>query len=150
MKRLVRHARILVTDGARAIVLRNEGDALAPDLKAVRAYTQDNPPSREQGSDKPGRTNSATGQISSMEIPDWHRLAEDKFVTAVAADMDRDLKAGDFETLIVAAPPVALGEYRKVVTAGVAKATLMEIDKDFTKHNSADIAKLVVKALEAD
>ena len=33
MKRLVRHARVLVTDGAKAIVLRNEGDALAPELR---------------------------------------------------------------------------------------------------------------------
>ena len=148
MKRLVRHARVLVTDGARAIVLRNEGDAAHPDLRQVRAYAQDNPATRDQGSERPGRTNSATGQISAMEPTDWHRIAEDKFVASVAADMDRDLRAGDYETLIVAAPPVALGEYRKVVAPGVAKVTLMEIDKDFTKHANADIAKLVVKALE--
>lgn len=148
MKRLVRHARILVTDGARAIVLRNEGDALQPELKAVRAYAQDNPPSRNLGSDKPGRTNDSFGNRSAMEIPDWHRIAEDRFVASIAADMDRDLRAGDYETLIVAAPPVALGEYRKVVSPAVSKVTVMELDKDLTRHNSAEIAKHVVRALE--
>ena len=40
MKKLARHTRVLVTDGARAIVLRNEGDAAHPDLKTVRAYVR--------------------------------------------------------------------------------------------------------------
>jgi len=47
----------------------------------------------------------------------------------------------------VAAPPVALGEFRKAVSPAVAKATILEIDKDLTKHPVAEIEKLVVKAL---
>ena len=140
MKKLVRHARVLVTDGSRALVLRNEGDTAHPDLRIVRAYAQDNPATRDQGTDKPRR--------SSMETPDWHRIAEDRFIDSIAGIMDRDLKAGDYETLIVVAPPIALGEYRKAVSPGVAKVTMMEIDKDLTKHPNAEIAKLVAKALE--
>jgi protein required for attachment to host cells len=100
------------------------------------------------GADKPGRTNSSTGQISAMEITDLHRQAEDRFVAGIAAEMDRDLRAGDFEVLIVAAPPVALGEYRKAVTPAVAKVTVLEVDKDLTKHPTPEIAKLLLKALE--
>jgi len=148
MKKLVRHARVLVTDGTRALVLRNEGDAAHPDLRTVRAYAHDNPPTRDQGSDKPGRTNDSMGRRSSMETPDWHQIAEDRFIDAMAQMMDRDLKAGDYETLIVVAPPIALGEYRKAVSHGVAKVTLLELDKDLTKHPNAEIAKLVGKALE--
>ena len=148
MKKLVRHARVLVTDGNRALVLRNEGDAVYPDLRTLRAYAQDNPPTRDQGNDKPGRTNDSFGRRSSMETPDWHRLAEDRFIDAVANIMDRDLRAGEFETLIVVAPPIALGEYRKVVSPGVAKVTTLEIGKDLTKHPNAEIAKHVAKALE--
>jgi protein required for attachment to host cells len=149
MKRLVRHARVLVTDGAKAIILRNEGDALAPELKTVRSLQAKVPAAHDLGADRPGRTNSSTGQISAMEITDPHRQAEDRFVAGIAAEMDRDFRAGDFEVLIVAAPPVALGEYRKAVTPGVARATLLEIDKDLTRHATADIAKHVLKALEA-
>ena len=148
MKKLARHTRVLVTDGARAIVLRNEGDAAHPDLKTVRAYAQENLPSHEIGSHKPFRTNDSQGHRSAIEDKDWHRVAEDKFVSGIAAAMDHDLKAGDYKTLIVVAPPIALGEYRKAVSPAVAKATLFELDKDLTKHASADIAKHVVKALE--
>lgn len=149
MKRLLRHARVLVTDGAKALVFRNEGDAQAPDLKLVKSYSQDNPPTREHGTDKPGRTNASTGvNRSSMETPDWHSMAEASFVTGIAEDMSKDLRAGDFETLIVVAPPVALGVYRKAAPAALAKATLAELDKDLVKHPAKDIATIVVKALE--
>ena len=70
------------------------------------------------------------------------------FIDAVANILDRDLRAGEFETLIVVAPPIALGEYRKVVSPGVAKVTTLEIGKDLTKHPNAEIAKHVAKALE--
>jgi protein required for attachment to host cells len=149
MKRLVRHARVLVTDGARAIVLRNEGDAVTPDLRTVRTHSDKTPAAHDLGPDKPGRTNASTGQISAMEIPDPHQQAEDRFVAGVAAEMERDLRAGEFATLIVVAPPVALGAYRKAVSPAVAKVTLLEIDKDLTRHPAADIAKHVIKALEA-
>ena len=101
MKKLVRHARVLVTDGARSLVLRNEGDAAHPDLRTVRAYAHDNPPSHEQGTDKPGRINDALGRRSAMESADWHQIAEDKFIDSMADIMDRDLKAGEYQTLIV-------------------------------------------------
>ena len=52
--------------------------------------------------------------------------------------------------LVVAAPPVALGVYRKAVSAPLGKATLMEINKDLTKHAASEVASIVVKALEAD
>ena len=149
MKKLIRHARVLVTDGAKALVLRNEGDAFAPELKVVRSYSQDNPPSRDQGSDKPGRTNDSMGRKSAMEIPDLHREAEDRFVATIVEDMTRDLRAGDFDTLVVVAPPVALGVYRKAAPAALAKVTILEIGKDLVKHTPADIATHVVTALEA-
>lgn len=147
MKRLSNGTRILVADGAHALVLRNEGDAVFPNLKVIRAYEQDNPPSREQGVDKPIRTNDSMGRRSSIETTDWHRLAEDRFVQSLADDMARNLAAGEFDKLVVAAPPVALGEFRKAVSPAVAKATILEIDKDLTKHPVAEIEKLVVKAL---
>lgn len=149
MKRLVRHARVLVTDGAKALVFRNEGDAVAPELKLVRSYSQDNPPTRQQGTDKPGRTNASVGtNRSSMETPDWHSIAEAEFVAGIAEDMNKDLRAGDFETLVVVAPPVALGVYRKAAPDALVKVTVAELDKDLVKHPAKDITAIVTKALE--
>jgi protein required for attachment to host cells len=62
--------------------------------------------------------------------------------------MAKDLAVGAFDKLVIAAPPVALGEFRKAVSPAVAKATILEIDKDLTKHPLAEIEKLIVKALD--
>ncbi len=83
-----------------------------------------------------------------MEAPDYHQEAEDHFIAGVAAEMDKDFRSGEFESLVIAAPPVALGHYRKAVSSAVAKATVLEIDKDFTKQSPSEIGKAVVKALE--
>jgi protein required for attachment to host cells len=61
--------------------------------------------------------------------------------------MARDLAAGEFESLVVAAPPVALGEYRKAAAGALARATILEIDKDLTRHPVDEIEKIVVRAL---
>jgi protein required for attachment to host cells len=148
MKRLNNNARLLVTDGGRATVFRNAGQAGKPQLEEFKVYHQDNPPTREQGVDKPPRVNSAQGARSSIAQTDLHQQAEDRFIARIAADMDADLKAGEFAELIVVAPPVALGVYRKAASAPLRKATLMEINKDLTKHAAADVADIVVKALE--
>ena len=149
MKRLTRHARVLVTDGGRATIFRNEGDVSHPDLRVVRHYGNDTPPNRELATDKPATTNESTGpRRSSAEQVDYHQQAEDRFVAQMAADMDADLKTGAFEELIVVAPPNALAAYRKAASPGLARATLMEINKDLTKHTNAKVAEIVAKALE--
>lgn len=151
MKRLNHNARVLVTDGGRATVFRNAGQVGKPALEAFKAYHQDNPPNREQATDKPSRVMESVGQRrSSAEQPDYHQQAEDRFVADIAADMEKDLAAGDFAELIVVAPPVALGVYRKAASSKLQQATLLELNKDLTKHTPADVAAIVVKALEGD
>jgi protein required for attachment to host cells len=147
MKRLVPGTRVLVADGAKAMVLRNAGDAQAPNLKLEKSYGQDNPPTREQGTDKPGRTNDSLGRRSAMETPDWHRVAEDRFIERIASDMAADLSAGAYEKLVVVAPPIALGVLRKAMSAAVLEAIACEIGKDLTKHPVPEIEKAVTKAL---
>ena len=149
MKRLNHNARVLVTDGGRATVFRNAGQVGQPDLQAFKAYHQDNPPNREQATDKPSRVMESVGYgRSSAEQPDYHQMTEDRFVQGIAADMEKDVVAGDFTEIIVVAPPVALGVWRKAARPALAKATLMEINKDLTKHSATAIAEIVVKALE--
>ena len=121
---------------------------MKPNLRLKRAYEQDNPATRDQGTDKPGRTNDSLGRRSAMETTDWHRVAEDRFVQRVADDMAKDLSAGEFTDLVVVAPPPALGEFRKAATSALAEATILELDKDLTRHPINRIEKIVVRALE--
>ena len=151
MKHLSHNARVLVTDGGRATVFRNAGQVGHPDLVPFKSYHQDNPPNREQASDKPSIVMESVGYgRSTAEQPDYHQMTEDRFVKDIATDMEKDLAAGEFTEIIVVAPPVALGVWRKAARPGLAKVTLMEINKDLTKHNPQSIAAIVVKALEGD
>jgi protein required for attachment to host cells len=147
MKRLSAKTRVLVADGVHALVLRNDGDAQSPNLRLVRAYEQDNPATRDQGADKPTRTQDSFGRRSSIETTDWHRVAEDRFVRQIAEDMAADLARGEFEKFILVAPPIALGEFRKAANAALAKATILEIHKDLTKHPLDEVEKIIIKAL---
>ena len=151
MKHLSHNARVLVTDGGRATVFRNAGQIGHPDLVAFKSYHQDNPPNHEQARDAPSRVMESVGfGRSTAEQPDYHQMTEDRFVKGIAADMAKDLTTGEFSEIIVVAPPVAMGVWRKAVTPPLAKATLKEITKDLTKQHAADIAASVVKALEGD
>src|SRR3972149_3454581 len=46
---------VLIGDGRKALFMRNRGDEKFPDLRVERVLEHDNPPTREQGSDQPGR-----------------------------------------------------------------------------------------------
>ena len=149
MQKFTAHLRVLVLDGARALILRNEGTAAAPDLKLERDYAQDNPPTHDQGTAVPGRVNDSMGRRSAMETTDWHQVAEDRFVERLADEMAKDLAAGVYQHLVVVAPPIALSTFRKRLQPSVRAAIILEIDKDLTKHPAKEITKLVAKALEA-
>jgi protein required for attachment to host cells len=148
MKRLNKHGRVLVIDGAHALILQNEATPPALNLKLERSVTQDNPPTRELGSDVPPRTNDSMGRRSAMETPDYHQMAEDRFVAQLTGEMATDLARGAFQQLVIVAPPVALAAIRKAMTPALAKATILEMDRDLTKHAPKDISQHVAKALE--
>src|SRR5208337_1796611 len=46
---------VFVGDGRKALFLRNEGDEVFPNLVTERVFVDDNPPTHEQGTDRPGR-----------------------------------------------------------------------------------------------
>ena len=45
---------IFVGDGRKALFLRNDGDEKFPNLKTERVFAEENPPTHEQGTDRPG------------------------------------------------------------------------------------------------
>lgn len=140
---------VVVLDGAKGLILVNEGTALEPRLKVVRTFQQENPATHEQGRDKPGRMNDSIGQHkSSMEAPDLHQRAEDEFVAGVMAELEKEAAKGAFDKLVLVAPPVALGTVRKEIGAQLKPKIVKEISADYVKKPVADIAKAVQKALE--
>ena len=109
---------IVAADGARAMIMRNDGSPAKPKFTLLRRYEQENPPTHEQGTDRPGRTNDAGTHRSAMEEVDWHQLAEDRFVHGLVGELAGAFNRHEFEALVIVAPPAALGEMRKALPDG--------------------------------
>src|SRR5690348_201438 len=64
---------VLVADGEKALFLRNEGDAEYPNLQVVRELHEENPATRDQGTDRPGRlSDGPSAHRSAVADTDWH------------------------------------------------------------------------------
>ena len=147
MLRIPHNAFVFVGDGSKALVLRNEGDAQILNLKTERVFTDTNPPTHEQGTDRPGRTFSSIGAgRSSVGQTDWHKLEENRFAVEVAAMLERIVRERGVEALVVVAPPRALADLCKSLHPDVKKKIIAEIDKDLTKHPIDQIEKHLANA----
>jgi protein required for attachment to host cells len=135
---------VLVGDGRRAIFLRNKGGAGHPELFTERVMEQNNPATREQGTDRPGRYAGPDGSSrSATEETDWHQQAEDRFAVEVAEVLYKKAHNHDFERLIIVAPPRSLGTMRRAFQKEVADKVAAEIPKDLTTHPLPDIARIL-------
>ena len=142
--RVPHNALLLVGDGQKALFLRNKGNAGRVDLVVERILARDNPPTREQGTDRPGRSSASLGVArSAMEEADWHYLAKERFAGELADALYRHAHANLFEKLVIIAPPKILGSLRKAFHADVVERVVGEIPKEMTSHPVAEIERLV-------
>jgi protein required for attachment to host cells len=133
---------VVVCDGAKALILENAGDAKFPHLKTREVREQPDATTREQGTDAPGRSiNSNGSRRSAMEQTDWHAQAEQRFLADLAARLDAAVMAGETKSLIVVAPPRALGLLRQSFSSGLRSAVRAEIDKDYVRMPVHQIEK---------
>lgn len=133
--RIPHNAFVLVGDGEKALFLRNEGDERFPNLEVDRTLSHENPPTHEQGTDRPGRTAApVTGRRSALEETDWHRLEKERFAKDLADRLYKRAHAGRFDHLVIVAPPKTLGDLRGELHAEVRSRVLAEIGKDLTGH----------------
>ncbi|MEG3179896.1 host attachment family protein [Sphingomonas sp. LT1P40] len=147
------NAVVVVADGRKMLLLRNEGDAEYPNLQLEKKREQENPSTSEQATDVSGRAQStrmAGGAFASgggtMDNADFHQIEEDKFAVETAELLKKRALNNDFETLIIIAPPRTLGELRKNYHKEVEQRLAGEIDKDLTGHTIPDIEKALLAA----
>lgn len=136
MTKLPHDALVFIGDGRKALFLRNAGDEKILDLRTEQVFAEDNPPTREQGTDKPGRAFARGGgpRRGAMEETDWHHLEEQRFADRVAAALAAVVRQRAVPAILVAAPPKTLAELRRVFHADVKAKIVAEIDKDLTKE----------------
>jgi protein required for attachment to host cells len=137
---------VLVADGSKFLMLRNVGDFSKPVLRFEGSGERDNPPTHDQGADQPGRAFASSGSLrSALEQTDFHQVGKDR-VAAEAAQLVGNLaQSGDFEELIVVAPPHTLGELRKHYDNAVISRIVAEIGKDLTKHSVNEITTILLR-----
>ena len=141
---------VLVCDGAKALILENAGDEKFLNLKTRQVYEQADAKTREQGADAPGRAiNSIDGRRSAMEQTDWHTQEEERFLQKLAAHLDVEVKAGHVKSLVMVAPPRALGVLRPACTHDLRNALTTEIDKDLVSMPLHEIEKHLTAKLAA-
>lgn len=140
--RIPHNAYVMVGDGRKALFLRNEGSEIAPRLKTEQVFLNNNPPTREQGSDQPGRSFQSVGSHrSAMEQTDWHEIEEKRFAQTIAAILEGLARDRTIPGFIIAAPPRTLADLRRSLDGSVKNRIIAEVDKDFTGHPVSEIEK---------
>ncbi|MGR3630592.1 MAG: host attachment family protein [Limimaricola soesokkakensis] len=135
---------VLVADGEKALILENVTDDQHPNLRVVRKEEQENPPDREQATDKAGRlADTGPGQRTALAETDFHQLAKDRFAADLADILYRNVHKGRFEKLVIVASPQVLGALRSEMHKEVADTVVAEVPKTLTNHPVAEIEKAV-------
>jgi protein required for attachment to host cells len=142
---------IVVLDAARARIFRSElplraGGPLACmdtapllELEAAEARTR----SAALASDRPGRAFRAAGghRRSAMAWPSEPQAVEKlRFLRRIAARLSQARRRGEYDRLVVVAPPRALGQLRRLLPAAVRDALLAEVERDLAGLPAAELA----------
>lgn len=134
---------ILIANGTQARILEHNGPGKG--LTSISGLEWSIAPLQSQdiNADRPGRSFSSVGSGRSAMEPRTdaadHREAE--FVRSVAQELDRKALDGAFDRLVIAAAPIALGNFRKQLSDHSKKLVLAELDKDLTNLPTPQLSK---------
>jgi protein required for attachment to host cells len=133
---------VIVCDGKKALVLENAGDEKFLNLKTREVFNHADLKTHELGTDRPPRSFSSVGHgRSAIEQADLHTQEEERFLRKLAGHLDVEVKAGRAKSIVIVAPPRALGVLRPAYSHDLRKALQSEIDKDLVTLPVYEIEK---------
>jgi protein required for attachment to host cells len=136
---------ILVADGRKMLLLRNQGEDGHIDLVTEAHHARADRKDSAMKTDAPGVTGQSAGHgRPSIEETDYHQLEEDRFATEAADQLKHRALGGDFESLAIIAPPKTLGELRKHLHGEVESRIILELPKEMTNRPLPDIAAMLM------
>ncbi len=142
---------VAVADGRKALLFVNDGADLKPKLRVLSVEEVENPPSREQGHDAPGRMNDGRAggvRKSAFEATDYHDLEEERFAAKFVAMLDRAAVRSEYDKLVLIAPPGQLGALRAAMTPQVRARVSLELDRDLVNHPVREIEQHLADAFD--
>jgi len=141
---------VLVADGSRLLLFRNEGDETFPVLETLAHEAATRAATHEQGADAPGRTHASVGaHRSSYGETDWHQQSEDRFARRAAELLEQAASNHTDAPIVVAAAPRTLGELRKHYGPETTRRLQAEIDKDLAHLTTDGIVEAILARAEA-
>lgn len=138
---------VLVADGKKMLLLRNEGDETLLDLQTEAHDQQSLPKDSDIKSDlagqspAPGGTGLAGGTMGEV---DFQRQAEDRWAADTAELINKRALANNLDNLAIIAPPKTMGELRKHWHKETARRIVIEITKEMTDRPIPDIEALIM------
>lgn len=142
---------VVVADGEKAMIFSNDDTPEEPFLNILSKNVLDNPPTREQAANRPGRMqdNGASGaQRSAMNDTDWHEFEKERFAKDFAGALNRAALKNAFDNLVLFAPPQALGNLRKELHKETQDRLLFAVDSNLTNHPVDEIERHLKRAHE--
>ena len=135
-------ARVLVGDGRKALILRNQGDDVYPNLQVERTLENaENPATHVQGSDRPGRVFATGSRRSAVEETDRHEMSEERFAKEIIEALEQLCARDKPASLVIVAPPRMLAQLRAGLPNSIKPLVTAEIDRDLTKAPVHEIEK---------
>lgn len=134
---------ILVADSSRArIFTATTRTGPLQELEDV-AHPEGREHEQNMTSDLPGRDSSRVGgeRHSFQDETEPKEQETIDFAKHIAHHLDEARKAGKYEQLIIVAAPKFLGTLRAQLPEPTSKLIALEIDKNLTQHDPADIRK---------
>ena len=143
---LPNQALVLVADGKKLLFLRNHGDQNQIDLRTEAHDQREDRKNSEIKTDAPGAIGQSAGYSGRVayEETDFHQQEEDLWVKDAAEELKKRALRNDFDSLVIVAPPKALGVLRKALHKEVERRILFTCNKEMTDRPIPDIEELLV------
>lgn len=139
------NALVLVVDGRKMLFLRNKGNGDQIELVTEAHHQREDQKDHDLKTDRAGATSQSGGYgRPAMDETDFHQLDEDRYAADAADQLRIRALAGDFDALVIIAPPKTLGELRKHLHKEVESRIAMELAKEMTDRPLPDIAAMLM------
>ncbi len=132
---------ILVADGGRAHIVKNEGPGKGLAVVMAHDFAAPHPPSRDFGTDKPGRGEGSNGARHTKESRiDFHTYEKSRFAKDIADMLGKAADSDRYDRLILVAPSKTLGDLRKALGSNAKKRVSGDLDKDLTHLDIGELS----------
>ena len=132
----------VIADGGRArFVAQDENGAFRTVLSFVSSDMHKR--ARDLGLDRPARVQESANDARHAVEPrrDLHEAAKEDFIALVAEEIAAEHGNGQFDQLVLVAPPKVLPELKQKLSKPMAALVVNDLQKDLTKIPDHDLAE---------